>query len=197
MNYYIQKIHTYLSYFSTWSPPELRHFYRGIRFFMPVSSAKFWHIPSRQLLIIIEASWFQPVLQAGKQAVVARSEIRAVRRVVKQLPVEMLQQYSSASSCTVCRRALSWKSTTPDGSIPRLSFWMILRRFFSVSQYTCNVIVVPCCMNSTISSPFPSQKTVAISFLADRQRCLNFFRLVWWMCVHPLLWLLFSFNIHK
>jgi hypothetical protein len=23
------------------------------------------------------------------------------------------------------------------------------------------------------------------------------FRLVWWMCVHPLLWLLFGFNTHK
>jgi hypothetical protein len=33
------------------------------------------------------------------QAVVARSQIRAVRRAVTQLPVEMLQQCSSASSC--------------------------------------------------------------------------------------------------
>jgi hypothetical protein len=43
--------------------------------------------------------------------VVARSEIRAVRRVVKQLPVEVLQQCSSASSCMwTC---LAWRSTTP------------------------------------------------------------------------------------
>jgi hypothetical protein len=41
-------------------------------------------------LIIVEALWSQPVTQ---------SEIRAVRRVVKQLPVEMLQQYSSVNSC--------------------------------------------------------------------------------------------------
>jgi hypothetical protein len=33
--------------------------------------------------------------------------------------------------------------------------------------------VAPCCMNSTISTPFLPQKTVAISFLADI--CLNFF----------------------
>jgi hypothetical protein len=43
-----------------------------------------------QLLIIVEALLSQPVLHVGKQVAVARSEIRAVRRVVKQLPDEML-----------------------------------------------------------------------------------------------------------
>jgi hypothetical protein len=41
-------------------------------------------------LITVESLWFQLVLQVGKRMVVARSEIRVVRRVVKQLPVEML-----------------------------------------------------------------------------------------------------------
>jgi hypothetical protein len=54
----------------------------------------------RQPLIIVGALWLQPVLQIGKQVVVTRSEIRAVRSVVKQLPVEMLQQWSSVSCCT-------------------------------------------------------------------------------------------------
>jgi hypothetical protein len=63
-------------------------------------------------------------------------------------------------------------------------------------QYTSDFIVVPCCMNSTISTPFLSQKTVAISFLADKV-CLNFFCLFCWICVHLLLWLLFGFSIHK
>jgi hypothetical protein len=75
--------------------------------------------------------------------VVAWSEIRAVRRVVKQLPIEMLQQCLSAVSC------------------------MVQRSFFSVSQYMSDVTVVRCCMNFTISTPFLYQKTVAISFLAD------------------------------
>jgi hypothetical protein len=36
--YYTQKISTYLSYFSIWSPPKLRHLpYQGISFCMPVS----------------------------------------------------------------------------------------------------------------------------------------------------------------
>jgi hypothetical protein len=52
-----------------------------------------------QLLVTVEALWSQPALQEGKQVVVAQSEIRAGRRVVRQLPVEMLQQCSSASSC--------------------------------------------------------------------------------------------------
>jgi hypothetical protein len=55
-----------------------------------------------QLLIIVEALWSQQLLQVGKQVVVAQSEIRAVR----QLPVEMLQQCSSASSCIQTRIAM-------------------------------------------------------------------------------------------
>jgi hypothetical protein len=38
--------------------------------------------------------------------VVTRSEIRAARRVVKQLPVKMLKQYSNASSCMLTRIAI-------------------------------------------------------------------------------------------
>jgi hypothetical protein len=44
-----------------------------------------------QLVIIVKALWSQPVLQVGKQVAVIWSEIRAVRRVAKQLPLEMLQ----------------------------------------------------------------------------------------------------------
>jgi hypothetical protein len=54
-------------------------------------------------LIIIEVLRSQLVFQLGEEAVVAWCEIRAIRRVVKQLPVEMLQQCSSASSCTIMR----------------------------------------------------------------------------------------------
>jgi hypothetical protein len=39
--------------------------------------------------------------------------------------------------------------------------------------YTSGVTMVPCCMNSTVSTPFLSKKTVAIRFLADI--CLNVF----------------------
>jgi hypothetical protein len=56
-----------------------------------------------QLLITVEALWSQLALQIGKQMVVVRSEISAVRRVVKELPVEMLWQCSSASSCMQTR----------------------------------------------------------------------------------------------
>jgi hypothetical protein len=66
-----------------------------------------------QLLIIAEALWSQPVLQVSKQVVVAQSEIRAVRRVVKQLP---------AAPAAVCRNRMSCRSTTLDLSIPGLLF---------------------------------------------------------------------------
>jgi hypothetical protein len=56
---------------------------------------------------------------------------------------------------------------------------------FSVSQCTSDVIVVPCCMNSTISTPVLAQKTVDNSFLARRQRL---FKLFGWfggcMCIY-------------
>jgi hypothetical protein len=55
--------------------------------------------------------------------------------------------------------------------------------FFCVSQYTSYVIVVYRCKTSTISTPFLSQKTVAISFLADV--CLKFFSLFGkYVCIH-------------
>jgi hypothetical protein len=44
-----------------------------------------------QLLMIVESLYSQPVLQAGNAVVVARNEIRAVRKAVKQLPDHMLQ----------------------------------------------------------------------------------------------------------
>jgi hypothetical protein len=52
-----------------------------------------------QLLIIVEVPRSQPVLQVGKDVVVAQSKIRAVRWVFKQLPIDMLQQCPSASRC--------------------------------------------------------------------------------------------------
>jgi hypothetical protein len=51
-----------------------------------------------QLLIIIQELLSQPLLQVGTQVIVT-SEISAVRMVVKQLPVEILQRCSNAISC--------------------------------------------------------------------------------------------------
>jgi hypothetical protein len=58
-------------------------------------------------------------------------------------------------------------------STPFFSEWPAIQ-FFSFSQYTSDVIVVICCVNFTIGISFLSQKTFAISFLADNVR-LNFF----------------------
>jgi hypothetical protein len=60
----------------------------------------------------------QPALQVGKQVVIARSEIRAVRKVDKQLPVEMLQQCSSASSCMQMRIVMEVHYTGYQHSMP-------------------------------------------------------------------------------
>jgi hypothetical protein len=106
-----------------------------------------------------------PLLQVGKQVVVAQSEIKAVRRVVNLILVEMLQQCLSASSCMWMHIVMKEYYTGCQQSTP-----FVLNepaQLFSVSQYPFDVIVVPCCMNFTIGTPFLMQKTVAISFLAD------------------------------
>jgi hypothetical protein len=51
-----------------------------------------------QLLIIAEVPWSQPVFQIDENIIVARGDIRVLITVVKQLPVEMLQQRWSTSS---------------------------------------------------------------------------------------------------
>jgi hypothetical protein len=47
-----------------------------------------------------------------------------------------------------------------------MQFIYLFTFIISVLQYTSDVIVVSCWMNSTISTPFLSQKTIAINFLA-------------------------------
>jgi hypothetical protein len=85
--------------------------------------------------------------------------------MVKQLPVEMLQQCSSVSSYvdTHCHGGALYCMSAYHAS------WMALHSFFSVSHYTSDVIVVPFCMNSAINTPFLSQKTVTINQLSARQ----------------------------
>jgi hypothetical protein len=57
------------------------------------------HFDTVHQLITVEVLWSQPVLQVGKQVAVSWSEIRTVRWAVEQLPVGMLWQCLSASSC--------------------------------------------------------------------------------------------------
>jgi hypothetical protein len=104
-------------------------------------------------LIIAETLWSHPLLQVGKQVVVARSEIRALRRVAKQLPVQMLQQCSIASS--LCGRAMSWCSTTPDVNIPCLYFWMALGSFLDFARNTMIALLGSLGAWIPPSSPFP------------------------------------------
>jgi hypothetical protein len=85
----------------------------------------------------------------------------------------MIQQCVSASSCMRTHIVMGEHYTRCQHSTP-----FILNgptQFFNVSQYTSVITVAPCCMNSTISTPSLSQRTHAISFLADV--CLNFFGL--------------------
>jgi hypothetical protein len=64
---------------------------------------------------------------------------------------------------------------------------MALCSLFSVLKYASDVIVVPCCMNSIISAPSLTQKTVAVSFLEGRQHLFKLRWLAFGECVLPLL----------
>jgi hypothetical protein len=56
---------------------------------------------------------------------------------------------------------------------------MSIRNFLRVSQYTCDYIVVFCCVDSTISTPYPSslRKKLPTNFGEANNICSNFFRL--------------------
>jgi hypothetical protein len=97
--------------------------------------------------------------------------------VVKQLPVEMLQQCSGAASGMQDVHCHG-------GALHQMSAFHAfcseaLHSFFGVSQYTFDIIMVPCCMNFTITTPFLSHKTVAIRFVAGRQCLIELFWLFW------------------
>jgi hypothetical protein len=67
----------------------------------------------------------------------------------------------------------------PDISISHLFILMALHSFFTTLQYAYDVILVPCCVNSTISTPFLSQKTVAVRFMAFKQHLFKLLWVVW------------------
>jgi hypothetical protein len=114
--------------------------------------------------------------------VFAWSEIRAVRRVVKQLLVEMLQHYSSASICMWTLLVMEEHYTGFQHSTPFILDGPMQSAL--PPQYTSDIIVVPYCMTSIISTPSLPQKIVVISFLADNI-CLNFVGLFSeCMCIH-------------
>jgi hypothetical protein len=109
----------------------------------------------------------------GKHVVVARNDIRAVKRVDKQLSAEFLQQCYNASSCmhAYCHRRAN--TGCRHSTFFFFRFLNDQMQSFSVSQYTSNVIVVHCCMNSAVTAHFLSQRTLVISCLAEENVCLN------------------------
>jgi hypothetical protein len=147
--------------------------WRGVSSCMSVKEmCRFWAQPCfdtlHQLQIIVEALWSEPVVPVDKEVVVAWSKIRAVRRVANNSQLRFSNSAQVRGAVLLCGRALSWRSTTPDVSFPCLLFWIFVHGFIVFrTKYTSGVIMVPCCMNSTISTPFLSQKT-DISFLACR-----------------------------
>jgi hypothetical protein len=92
---------------------------------------------------------------------------------------------------------LSWRSTTPEVSIPRLLFWMALQFFYLVFCNTLVTLLRPPVAGIPPSALLSYPRKVSTSFPSGKQSLFQFIRFVWWLGVHRLLWLLFGFNIHK
>jgi hypothetical protein len=90
---------------------------------------------------IAEELWSQPVLQVCELEIVTGSEIWALRKVVKQLPVEMLQQCWIANSCMRKRIVMGEHYTGYQHSTP--SFLNGQRSYFSVSTIVSPAALIP------------------------------------------------------
>jgi hypothetical protein len=149
-------------------------------------------------LLIVEVLWSQPVLQlsTGKQMVVTWREIRTVRRMVKQLPVEMLQLCLSASSCMQTSIVMEERYPGGQHSMPFVLNGP-MRSFLALRKTLLTLLWSPVARilsSAHISCPVQGK---GCHQLSGRQRLLKLYKLIWRMCVHPLLWLNFAFNIHK
>jgi hypothetical protein len=133
--------------------------------------------------LIIEALRLQPLHKA-----VTWSKLRAVRRVVKQLPAETLRQCSSMSS--LCAHMLSWRSTTPNVNIPHLLLYMTIRSFFPVFHNIFLKLLWP------LLARIPSLGLIWPQ-LSGTQSLFELLLFVRWMHAHSLLQLHFGFNSHK
>jgi hypothetical protein len=107
--------------------------------------------------------------------VVTRSETRALRRVVRQLPVEMLQQCSSASNCMQTCIVIEKHYTGCQHSAPFVLngptqfFLCVLRSRIQTLLWSY------CFMNSTISTPFLPcpRKQLPLDFWQADKGCLS------------------------
>jgi hypothetical protein len=103
--------------------------------------------------------------------------MKAVRRVVKQLPVEMIKQCLSVSSCMQMCTVMDEHYTACQHSMPFVLNGPM--QFFECFSIHCDIILVPCCMNSTF--PVPETSCHQLSGIS----LFNFFGLFGeCMCIH-------------
>jgi hypothetical protein len=140
-----------------------------------------------QLSFIVEALWSQPVFQVGKRMVVAWSDIRAVRRLVKQLPVEMLQQCSSANSCMRMRFVMEEHYTGYQHSMPFVlngqsyAVFLVFHDTLLTLLWSCVAWIPPS------SLFYCNRKQLPSAFWQADNVCLNFFGLFGeCVCIHSL-----------
>jgi lipid-A-disaccharide synthase-like uncharacterized protein len=122
-----------------------------------------------QLLVIIEELWSQPVLQVGKQVVVTQSKVRAVRRAVKQLLVEMFQQCSSVSSCM--------RTCSHGGALHQmLAFHAFCSEWpYAVFLVFCNILLTLVRFFVAWIPPSENRKQLPSAFWHAHNVCPNFF----------------------
>jgi hypothetical protein len=126
----------------------------------------FWHVPSTP-----HYCWSIVITISSSGGYTGGSHsIKALRRVVKQLIVEMFHQCPNARSCVQMRIVMVEHYIRCSVSHAFCSEWPALHSFYSF----CNKLLTLWSCVAWI--PFLSQKTAVISFLADNA-CLNFFGL--------------------
>jgi len=125
---------------------------------------------------------------------ITRGEVRATGWVVKQVPTKFLEQGLCACSCVwacvVVQKHNTWRQhSSPfvfNGSAQffqsfTICFWCYRgSRFHKLNQQHSFSVPEHCCHQVSVC-----------------ERLFEFPGFIWWMCVHPLLRLLFGFRINK
>lgn len=104
-----------------------------------------------QLLNLIKPLTTKPFVEMNEKVKISQCEVRAVRKVLKTFPLELMNVLCCEAYCRERERFLT---PYPTSSVLNCAFQ-------SVSQHASDLIVVPGSIKSTRRTPFWSEKTVA------------------------------------
>jgi hypothetical protein len=98
-----------------------------------------------EIIMIVGTLWLHPILQISKQVIISRSKITSVRSAVKNSQLKISRNVLMLVA--LIRLVAMEKHCIPH----HFCFWSGPIQNSSDSQYTSDVIVIPCCTNSPSS----------------------------------------------